>query len=423
MKNSLWVLFFLCAGSLFAQGVDSKTITWAECVQSAEQLSPEILALKEKVVQADSEYTSARSKVLPHLDATAGVSKSKTSIEGSPDQNATGYSVGANADQLIYSSDIFLLPQYSAKQESARYALVAGLAQKRYELRNAFIESVKARQLTSVCGEMTKRRLKNVKLVETRYIAGRENKGSFLEAKASYQQAVYDEESARRAEEIAGKKLAQMIGFDSGAVVFAREDLLTTMPETVPDYDSLVRTVPSVKSAEADCRALRYAVTAAKSGHLPQVSASASVARDKTIGDPAQTRITVGANMSIPIFSGFETSANVDKTESALREGELSLKNTRGSVRVSLEASWNSYTDAVKSLAVQKDFLDAGEERARIAESQYAMGLVTFDTWSTIEDNLANIRKKYIESLANASVAEAAWIETQGGTFDYDRKN
>jgi outer membrane protein TolC len=68
---------------------------------------------------------------------------------------------------------------------------------------------------------------------------------------------------------------------------------------------------------------------------------------------------------------------------------------------------------------VRKNFLQASEERAKIAQAQYSNGLISFDNWTIIEDDLVQAQKSFLDAQANAFLTEAQWIQAQGGTLDY----
>jgi hypothetical protein len=53
---------------------------------------------------------------------------------------------------------------------------------------------------------------------------------------------------------------------------------------------------------------------------------------------------------------------------------------------------------------------------------QYSIGTLSFDNWTIIENNLAAARKSYINAFASAMTAEAAWIQSKGGTLENEKK-
>jgi outer membrane protein TolC len=76
--------------------------------------------------------------------------------------------------------------------------------------------------------------------------------------------------------------------------------------------------------------------------------------------------------------------------------------------------------DAITNMSVQKKFLGAADERAKITRAQYSTGLATFNDWIIIEDNLVKAQKAYLNAQAEMLVAEAYWIQAIGGTLEYD---
>ena len=69
---------------------------------------------------------------------------------------------------------------------------------------------------------------------------------------------------------------------------------------------------------------------------------------------------------------------------------------------------------------MQREFLEASKERAKIAEAEYSIGLISFDNWIIIEDDFASAKTNFLTAELNALLAEANWIQAKGGTLDHD---
>jgi outer membrane protein TolC len=122
----------------------------------------------------------------------------------------------------------------------------------------------------------------------------------------------------------------------------------------------------------------------------------------------------------MPIFEGGLRLAEVFQAEAylnQLKENERSIKDGLVSV---LEQSWASLQDAIENVGVQYKSLIATEERSKIAQAEYSVGLIAFDNWTIIEDNLVNQKSAYLDAQANALLAEAGWIQAKGGTLEYE---
>ena len=111
--------------------------------------------------------------------------------------------------------------------------------------------------------------------------------------------------------------------------------------------------------------------------------------------------------------------AEVAQAKSIYNQAQADEKSIKDSVLVALEQTWAALQDAIATVEVQKKFLDATEERAKIAEAQYSLGLIQFDNWIIIENDLVGAKKSFLNAQANALVAEANWIQAKGETLEY----
>lgn len=83
-----------------------------------------------------------------------------------------------------------------------------------------------------------------------------------------------------------------------------------------------------------------------------------------------------------------------------------------------MEDSWKRLKDAIETVEVSKKFLLATEERAKIAAAQYGTGLIGFDDWIIIENNLVTAQKNYLSAQSGMLTAEAGWIHSLGGSLN-----
>jgi len=64
----------------------------------------------------------------------------------------------------------------------------------------------------------------------------------------------------------------------------------------------------------------------------------------------------------------------VDQATAVFNQARANERSARDGIILTLEQKWATLQDAVQTVGVQKDFLDAAQERANIAESQYSLG-------------------------------------------------
>ncbi|MDD5518329.1 MAG: TolC family protein, partial [Candidatus Omnitrophica bacterium] len=128
---------------------------------------------------------------------------------------------------------------------------------------------------------------------------------------------------------------------------------------------------------------------------------------------------SLGLSLSMPIFEGGLRTAQVSQAQAYLSQLKENERSTRDSLVVALENTWVALQDAIETVGVQYKTLIATEERSKIAEAEYATGFISYDNWTIIEDNLVQAKTAYLNSQANALLAEANWIQAKGETLEY----
>jgi outer membrane protein TolC len=81
---------------------------------------------------------------------------------------------------------------------------------------------------------------------------------------------------------------------------------------------------------------------------------------------------------------------------------------------VRLKQAWAGYVESEEKLKVDQAFLEAAVLRAEIARSRYNNGLMSFEDWDRIENDLIQRQKTVLQSQRDRVTAEAAWEQAQG---------
>ena len=155
-------------------------------------------------------------------------------------------------------------------------------------------------------------------------------------------------------------------------------------------------------------------MTLARSGFYPSVNLTGSVGREGQEWYPDQDRRTVGLNLTIPLFSGGKDYYTTRSAASSLAAASANRDNVEHQLLVRLRQAYASYVESAEKLKVDQAFLDAADVRARIARSKYNNGLMSFEDWDRIENDLILRQKSLLQSQRERVTAEAAWEQAQG---------
>ena len=240
-----------------------------------------------------------------------------------------------------------------------------------------------------------------------------------MTAQANLAQADFEVEQAKRNTVVAQRRFLTRLGRNHFLPVEVQGELEFNPSDRVkPDLENLAETTPFLRQLIVLKEAARWGVQSAKADFFPQIYATGSAGRSASNWPPDRDEWSLGASLNVPLFEGGARVATVSRAGSFLNQAEAEERSGRNGVILTLEETWSEFQDAVELVDVQKKFLDAAKEREKIAESEYSTGLISFNNWIIIEDNLVRAEKIYLDARANALVAEANWKQAKGETLD-----
>jgi outer membrane protein TolC len=401
-------------------------LTWTDCVKIAGENNPDLQSALEKVAQAKANVGITRSAMLPLVDANAGVSKSKTNVTGtrtSAALNGTSdsYSYGITGKQLLFdgAKSIYDLKSTQKQLEATDFDYLTTSSNVRLSLRNSFIQLLRAQELLGITREIAAIRKKNFELVQMRYKAGVENKGSLLTAEANLAQANFEVSQSERNIFIAQNSLIKGIGIKELKNIKVKGDFVANAEKDKPDITNLAQENPAVRKIISQRESADYKVMSARMDNAPKIYGQLSADRTGPKWPPENSELSASVQMSFNLFQGGKSYYQSANAQAAYNQLTADERSTRNAIVLTLEQKWNNLQNNVDIVNVQSKFLKAAEERAVIADAQYSIGSIVFDNWIIIQDAIVNAKKNYLEAEVNALSAEAEWIQAKGGTLNY----
>ena len=419
-----------------------EAILWDDCVKQAKLNHPDLVSVKEKVNQAIAAKEITRSAVIPQITGNAAENTSNgigvnasgssgqglTSLQGGSGGGGgngpnTRYTYGADLQQLLFDGfkTSYSLSSNQRTIEANRYNYDVTSSNIRLRLRTAYANLLAAQELVKVTEEIKARRDQSLALVKLRYESGQENKGSVLTSDADVAQAVYGVNQANRSVYLAQRQLIKEMGKKTFAPFIAAGDLdIKERSPLRPDFEKLCEVTPLLQQLIEQKEAARFGLKSAKAGFYPQIFLTAGESNSNTNAFPDQNQYSIGTSLTLPIFDGGNTIATVAKAKATLGQTEADERSGRDGVIVTLSNTWTLLQNAIENVGVQQKVLTAAQERAKIAEAQYSIGLVSYNDWIIIENNLVSAKTSFVNAQLSALVAEANWVQAKGGTLDYD---
>ncbi len=421
MKRFLvaFFVFSVCA-NLTVLSIAEEMLTWQDCVKEAAKNHPDLISAQESIKQSEASKKITTSTIFPQIDASASGSTTETAGKATD-----SYKYGVSGSQLLFdgfktSNNINAA---SENIKAAQFSYKFTSSEVRLNLRTAFINLLKAQELLKITKEIYDIRRNNLMLITLRYESGLEHKGALLNAEANLAQSQYEISQANRSLEVAQRELTKEMGRTKFEPISVTRDFnVQDSALDKPDFEALVNNHPSLGKLIAQRNSASFSIKSAEANFYPSLSAQAGANKSSSRWPPEDDQWNAGLSVSVPIFEGGLRLAQVDQAKAVFNQAVANERSTKDALVVALEQMWADLQDAVDSVGVQQKFLQAAQERANIAEAQYSLGLIQFDNWTIIEDNLVSAKKSFLNAQVNALQAEANWLGAKGDTLEYAQK-
>jgi outer membrane protein len=412
------ILTFLQLASL-QSAFGTTVFDWQSCVHEVRKNNAELRSSLATVQATEETESSNYSDFLPQLSASVGYVRNNNASKAN-----TSRTTSINGRQNLFAGFQTLgrVRQAQANTLAASAALELTKARISFELKSSFESLSYSKDFYRLTQEIIHRREENNRLVELRFQSGRENKGSSYLSEAYLEQARLDALQASNAKRVATAQLARAIGIDHYFDFEIQGSIPTQEPDfsSTPDFRKIALRTPDYRQSEAQEEAADASVSVARSRFYPSLDLTGNFGQQVSIALPgAPERWSVGIALSLPFFTGgsdfFQTRSAIDSRTSA----EFQRVNVSRQVLARLEQAYATYLEAVMKFKVDASFKKATTVRAEIARKRYNNGLLTFEDWDVIENDLINRQKSYLQSKRDRVIAEAAWEQAQGlGVFD-----
>ncbi len=415
MKSSPWhahgyARWLALLPAVWLGAASAAELSWEACVTMTAQQNAALRAAYDNVRAAEHTARSAFGGYLPSVSASAGHTKYN------PSTTSSTYTASVTATQNLFAGfrDQASVAQAEANTAAAEALLRVAKAQASFDLKSAFAALRFAEDNLKLADDIIRRREENLRLVELRFEGGRENKGSYFLSRAALAQARYERLQALHAITVAQETLARVLGRDDARGVA----IVGSVPEAAPpesiDVEALLALVPEFQQSLAQEKSAGEAVRIARAGLLPTLDLTGTAGRQGEDWFPNDKRNSAGVSLSVPIFSGGSDYYATRSAAASLSASQANRENLGRTLRTRLQQGYTGFVQAEAKRAVDREFLEAAATRAEIARSKYNNGLLSFEDWDIIENDLISRQKAALASQRDRVTAEATWEQAQG---------
>lgn len=369
--------------------------------------------------QSRAQLVQARSSYLPAISGSGGVSRNIGDL--STDQ--FGFSLGADA-----SWELDLFGQISGNVAAARSDFLSAgysLADlQRLIVGQVAISTINARSIAQqldIARNTLAYQEDNLQIARWRNQAGLVSSLDVEQARTQRAQTAATIPSLESSLTSTANAISTLIGETPGRVLQAVTPIKPIpVPLQLAGFEApadVLRRRPDVRSAEASLLASTARIGVARAQLLPLVRLSGNIGTSSLGLSSLFDIITssVSAGVSQLIFDGGRTRAQVDSAEAAARG---SLAAWEQSILGALEDVENAAVDqrsAARRVEITEEAVDAANNSALLARSQYEAGLADFQTLLSAENQLLSARNQLVSAQADRASAFVRLTQALGG--------
>ena len=404
----------LCQSAFAGETVE---LNLDDAMQRAFQTNPTVSIAQYELDSARASYNAARQ--------SRGVS-----ISASHDSNRGGNNdapkniTNTHSNTLTAALPIFTGGKLSGtiKQAKANYQYNEVGVQRTYnEMRstvtNGYFTMLQADNLQKLNAESVTRLEDHLKNVQAQYDVGVVAKVDVLRSQVELANAKQTLIQAENSYQVAEANMNKIVGLPMDTNLKLDNLLVYNAYDKNMD-DCLAYAAehrPELMQAKYGVDAAKGALMVARSGHMPQVAASASQAWSDTNwpGDE-NGNWGVGVNVTLNVFDTGVTLSKIHGAEADLKKAEETYRDTVDSVNLDVRSNYLGLREAEKRISTTKLAVEQADEDYRIAQLRYMSGVGTNTDVLDAQVALTQAKTNYTQALYDYNTSKTA-LETSIG--------
>jgi len=413
----------------------ARTLTLEEALQTARALQPQ---LRQAAAQTDAAVARADQSLAPLLPQVMGTGIYERTTgnfaprPGSLPSGITGenvkeswntsnfYNFGATANQLLYD-----FGQTSSRWKSAQASVSAQrdsqrttLEQVLFSVRTAFFQARAARGLVGVATETLVNQQKHLVQTQAFVEVGTQAPIALAQSKTDVANARVQLTNAENGYETAKAELNLAMGVEGPTDYEVADDSSPVVPGEDGTTQELVEEAnqarPELAALANQIRAQELTVRAAKGSYGPSLGLSTTIVDTGKQIDGLIWNWNAAVNLSIPIFLGGLTKAQVHEAEANLASIRAQFEIEKQQVRLDVEQARLAVRAAKAALEASGEALVNAQEQLKLAEGRYETGVGSIIELGDAQVAQTSAGQQEVQAQYNLAQARAQLVRALG---------
>jgi len=427
MRKTIVFLLLMTALLPAAAGADDtirpgETLTLERCLAIALSRHPDLQAATHTVRAGESRIGQARADYYPQLSGAAGYSRSDPSGAGGAAGRSSNPS-DSYSSRLSLSQNLYDFGKTSSRvriRELERDSSQANFEQVRAQIilgvKQAYWELLKSERDRGVARETVGQFQQHLDRAKGFFDVGTKPKFDVTKAEVDLSGAKLTLLRAENAWRLAQVSLSNAIGLPPEAPEFVIVDSLSVTRAPVA-LDEAIRLAydrrPEIRALTVRVQAQEETVNLAKKDYYPFLTGNASYGWGG--GDfPLDDGWSVGAQVNVPLFSGYATKYQIEEARATLDALDANLAALRQAVTLEVKQAWLNLREASDRIDTAALSVRQAEENLELAQGRYATGVGSPIEVTDALVAVSNAKTAHTAALYDYRVAQASLEKATG---------
>lgn len=396
-------------------------ISLAAAVDAAQRNSPAAIQARGSVRTSESGLRSAYGAFLPSLNFTLGANESSGQRQGPTGDlvNYTAprsYSIGTNSSLTLFDGQRFSdIRSARANIDAAEASEVASRYRIALDVKTAYYNALAARESESAARAELEQAQAQLRAASARVRAGSATMSDSLRSVIAVGNARLAVLTAQNEVRTSSALLTRLVASDVPVTASAADTLevIDFAPLDTAMILAAAQAGPAVEQAEAQYKAARAGLSAARGNYLPSIDLNY-----RRNGSGFDSRFGIGdgqlaysntwsIGLSLPVFNNFAREDQVVRAQVQADIAQANLRDARLLTRQNLIQQVGVLRTAEERVEIQQASVAAAVEDVRVQQQRYNLGASTLLDLLTSQTALNNARTALIEARLDYRIARA----------------
>ncbi len=375
--NKIYILIplFLLFFSLSLRG---NSLTLDDCIKIALKNNHTIKKEQSIINQYEYRIKKSISSFYPTINLSGGYSYIGNSYS---DEGNNNYSLSLNLNQLFFNG---LSRIYTYK--IARYEKLKGM-QNYYNAINDLIYNIKENyfkillynEQIKVIKKIIERKKEDLVIIKLKYDAGKENAASVMEMEADLKESEYNLLEQEENLKTIKTKLYLLMGVETDYEINT-ENYKDNFPKII--YDDIIEKVeknyPNLNIVKLQIQIEKERLKNIESAYFPDMNLTGGYNFNDDKFFPENRSWNIGLNISLSLFSGFNTRYSVSEQKNHIEELKESFLETENSIKMTILELVKQYNLLKEKIMVIDLKYKAALENYKLIKLQYKQGKISY---------------------------------------------